>query len=469
MEKIEDKGIITRIYDWFKNLTIKSLLTGILLTFIIIVILMSVSFIPGIISRVSSSLSAALYSVFVPAEDATMTADKKIVSSGEDFTISFKRGDTAIDGLFTISYSCDNNATFLSVESNGLKKVDCDTKYYLLENETAITLRPSTNEEVVRLNIEGAFENNTTQKLETVGAVRMTIKNESVSPVVVPVTPPKATTTPIINNPVVVNPPFVPSQPAPVQPVYYGKPDLATRILQVGLLANNNSTMLISNQTQFNYSDMVGVKFEVRNDGDANTGSWYFTASLPSASTPNYTSPIQRSLRPGDSIIFTLGFGSLKNQSNSLITINVDPQNTVYEGVEYNNIVTQAITNIGYKNNYYYNNNYNYNNYNNGYYDVYGNWINYNNNNYYYNNNDLTVSCYAEPDDPETGDRVRWYAEADGGDGDYNYEWTGTNSLDSSSQNPSKTYSSRGWKYATVTVTDSDDYEVSQTCSVYVD
>jgi len=462
MEKIEDKGIFERVYDWFKNLTVKGLLTGILLTFIIIIILMSVSFIPGILSRASSSLSAALYSIFVPAENATMTADKNIVSSGEDFTISFKRGDTAIDGLFTISYVCNTNVSFLSVEAKGLKKVDCDTKYYLLENENSITLRPSSNESVVRLNIEGAFENNTTQKIETIGVVRMTIKNDAVGTVVTPVIPPKATTT---QN---TNPPFIPSQPAPVQPTYYGKPDLATRILQVGLLANNNSTVLISNQTQFNYSDMVGIKFEVRNDGDTNTGSWYFTASLPSASTPNYTSPMQISLKPGDSIIFTLGFGSLKNLSNSLITINADPQNAVYESVEYNNIVTQAITNIGYNSNYY-NNNYNYNNYNNGYYDVYGNWINYNNYNNNYYNNDLTVSCYAEPEDPETGDRVRWYADADGGDGDYDYEWTGTNSLDSSSQNPSKTYSSHGWKYATVTVTDGDDNEVSETCSVYVD
>lgn len=462
MEKIEDKGIFERVYDWFKNLTVKGLLTGILLTFIIIIILMSVSFIPGILSRASSSLSAALYSIFVPAENATMKADKNIVSSGEDFTISFKRGDTAIDGLFTISYICNTNVSFLSVEAKGLKKVDCDTKYYLLENENSITLRPSSNESVVRLNIEGAFENNTTQKTETIGVVRITIKNDSAGTVVAPITPPKATTTQNTNSP------FIPSQPAPIKPAYYGKPDLATRILQVGLLAKNNSSVLISNQTQFNYSDIVGIKFEVRNDGDTNTGSWYFTASLPSASTPNYTSPMQISLKPGDSIIFTLGFGSLKNLSNSLITINADPQNTVYESVEYNNIVTQAITNIGYNNNYY-NNNYNYNNYNNGYYDVYGNWINYNNYNNNYYNNDLTVSCYAEPDDPETGDRVRWYADADGGDGDYDYDWTGTNNLDSSSQNPSKTYSSRGWKYATVTVTDGDDNEVSETCSVYVD
>ena len=97
--------------------------------------------------------------------------------------------------------------------------------------------------------------------METIGVVRMTIKNDAVGTVVTPVIPPKDTNI-NINNPV------TPSQPAPAKPIYYGKPDLATRILQVGLLANNNSTTLISNQTQFNYSDVVGIKFEVRNDGD---------------------------------------------------------------------------------------------------------------------------------------------------------------------------------------------------------
>ena len=125
----------------------------------------------------------------------------------------------------------------------------------------------------------------------------------------------------------------------------------------------------------------------------------------------------------------------------------MDPQNSVRENIEYNNIVTTTITNLGYNNNYY-----NYNGYNN-----------------YYGYNNLRVTCYGEPSDPSTGDRVRWYVDVFGGDGDYNYDWTGTNNLNSSSKNPSKTYSTRGTKKATVTVTDGDDNEATDTCSVYVD
>lgn len=476
MEKTEEKGIINRVSVWFRNLTVKGLLGAILVAFVVIIILMSVSYLPSILSRVSSSLSAALYSVFVPADNATVTTDKKIINTGEDFNITFKKGD-ALDGIYTISYSCDSNTEILSVEASGLKKVDCGTPYYLLNNETSIKLRPNTKDTIARLVIDGAFENNDTQKIESVGTIRVTVKNEAAGVIVNPsITTPANTVAPVTK-------PVTPAYIAPaVQPTYYGKPDLAVRTLQVGILSNNN---IVTNQTQFSYGDMVGIKFEVRNDGDANTGFWSFTAVLPSISTPAHTSPTQISLKPGESIIFTLGFSGISNQYTNLITINVDPQNSVAESIEYNNILTSTITNTSYNSNYYNNNNSNNGCYINGVYTYncnngcYVNGMftyncnnNYNNGwdyNYNYNNyNDLRVSCYTNTTNPEEGDKVKWYANVSGGDGDYNYEWTGTDDLDSSSKNPSITYDNHGWKYATVTV-ESDGYSVSQTCSVYVD
>lgn len=480
MENTKNKGIFVRIYDWFKNLTVKGLLGAILVAFIIIIILLSLSHLPGIMSRISSSLSAALYSVFVPAQNASVTADKKIISSGEDFTVTFKNGDTTGNGLYTLSYACDIQADLTAVENAGLKKINCDTPYYLLGSTNSLRIRANTSSEVVRLVLTGAWENSADQKVETVGVIRVTITNNTTGLI-----PEAQTSTTTINSSS-----QVPTTPTYNTPTYYGKPDLATRILQVGLLSNGAN--LISSQTQFTYSDTVGIRFEVRNDGDANTGPWNFTAVLPSLSTPTYNSNTQVSLRPGESIVFTLGFSNLTNQDTSLITINVDPQNIVQESVEYNNIVTSTITNMSAGSNHYYNGNYNNNNYNtgcyingvftyncynnynynyntynnNGYYDSYGNWHSYYN---YYNYNNLNITCYADPNNPNTDERVHWSAEVYGGDGDYEYDWTGTNSLNSSSENPSKTYSSSGWKYATVTVTDGDNNEASATCSVYVD
>ena len=472
MENKEEKGIIKRIQDWFNGLTVRGLLSAILIAFIIIIILLSASYLPRIMSRISSSFSAALYSIFIPVENATMSVDKKIVSSGEDFSINFKKGETiTADGLFTISYTCNDNAELFSVESAGLKKIDCDTPYYLLENDRSIKIRTLTADSVVRLVIQGSFENNDTQKTEAVGVARVTVKNEAFGTIIddflTPVDNTNTTTTNSSNTPT-----YNPSASAYA---YYGQADLAVRILQIGLMSNG--TNLITNQSQFSYQDMIGIRFEVRNDGDSATGAWNFTAVLPSNSTPTYNSNTQVSLRPGESIVFTLGFSNLSNQRTGTININVDPQNMVSESVEYNNLASQTITNLSYGNSNYYNNySNNYNNYNqgcyvNGYftyncYGIYNNgWNNYN----YYNYNDLQVSCYADPSNPSEDERVRWYVEVDGGDGDYSYDWTGTNGLDSSSRIPSKTYTSSGYKYATVTVTDGDDYEASATCSVYVD
>ncbi|MEI6190973.1 MAG: hypothetical protein WCP24_01220 [bacterium] len=449
MEKIENKGIIDRVYNWFKNLTVKGLLGAIFIAFVIIIILTSLSFLPRIMSGISSSLSAALYSVFVPAESATITADKIIINSGEDFTINFKKGDTSISGLFAVSYACSSNADLVSVETNGLKKITCDTPYYLLDNDNSIKIRASTADSVSRLVIIGSFENNDTQKSENIGTVRVTIKNPSAGSIT-----PSNSNKPVSNTPdptvTPVNPVSTPTQ------TYYGKPDLAIRLLQVGLLNSFNNQ--IANQTQFSYSDMVGIKFEVRNDGDTNTGLWSFTATLPSASTPVYNSSTQISLKPGESIIFTLGFTNLTNIYSNTITISAHPLKQIAESNEYNNVIISTITNYSYNSN-------NYNNLN-GYYDSYGNFVSYNNN-YNNNNGTLGVTCYGSPSNLRTGDRVYWYANAFGGNGSYHYTWTGSEGLNSTSNNPSKTYNSIGQKQAMVTV-ESNGFYVSHTCSVNV-
>jgi hypothetical protein len=82
------------------------------------------------------------------------------------------------------------------------------------------------------------------------------------------------------------------------------------------------------------------------------------------------------------------------------------------------------------------------------------------------NNDDLEVSCSANYDEVETGDSVRFTAEADGGNGSYKYSWSGTNSLSGSSRTVTKYYSTEGQKSARVKVT--SDGEISYaTC--YVD
>ncbi len=83
-------------------------------------------------------------------------------------------------------------------------------------------------------------------------------------------------------------------------------------------------------------------------------------------------------------------------------------------------------------------------------------------------NDDLTVSCYANPTNVQVGSQMNWYAQVRGGNGDYRYSWTGTDGLNSSSRSPAMTYYTVGNKTATVVVRDGDGQRVSRTCNIYV-
>jgi len=63
---------------------------------------------------------------------------------------------------------------------------------------------------------------------------------------------------------------------------------------------------------------------------------------------------------------------------------------------------------------------------------------------------------------------MNWYADVPGGDGDYDYDWSGTDGLNSSSRSPYMTYDSAGSKSAKVTVRDGDGNRESDTCYVNV-
>ena len=88
--------------------------------------------------------------------------------------------------------------------------------------------------------------------------------------------------------------------------------------------------------------DIIGVEFDIANVGGIATGSWYFSASLPTAgSVYPYHSPTQISLPPGEHIVSVLRFSP--NMRPGTVTITADPSNIVREANETNNTVSQNI------------------------------------------------------------------------------------------------------------------------------
>lgn len=80
--------------------------------------------------------------------------------------------------------------------------------------------------------------------------------------------------------------------------------------------------------------------------------------------------------------------------------------------------------------------------------------------------------CYAEDTRVDEGEDVTWIAEAWGGSGDYDYEWSGTgNDIDGEDGRRVRVdYDSPGWKRAEVEITDDDGNRITRSCgTVLVD
>ncbi|MES2223606.1 MAG: CARDB domain-containing protein [Patescibacteria group bacterium] len=111
------------------------------------------------------------------------------------------------------------------------------------------------------------------------------------------------------------------------------RPDLTVRIIDVGTMGNNNQ-FYYSNS--LNSNDKIAVKFEIQNIGGSNSGSFRFTADLPTSDNNTFESSNQSSLAPGETRQYTLGFDNPDTGTNT-ITIDVDSDNDIRENNENNN------------------------------------------------------------------------------------------------------------------------------------
>lgn len=91
-----------------------------------------------------------------------------------------------------------------------------------------------------------------------------------------------------------------------------------------------------------NPSEISAVKFDIANRGGSSTGTWYFTAHLPTNGVYSYQSPAQMPLTPGSHIENILRFRPV-NPAGGSVNIVVDPQNVVSESNEGNNVASQWV------------------------------------------------------------------------------------------------------------------------------
>ena len=93
---------------------------------------------------------------------------------------------------------------------------------------------------------------------------------------------------------------------------------------------------------------MAAVQFDIANVGGSPTGTWTFTAQLPTLSGYTYNSPAQISLAPGDHIVNTLRF---TQAAQGIIQVIADPTNVISEVNEMNNTASESMS-VYYNNTY---------------------------------------------------------------------------------------------------------------------
>jgi len=124
------------------------------------------------------------------------------------------------------------------------------------------------------------------------GGEREVDENNEDDTVEVPVVAPTTSTKPAKTTPSAQQPTYTytPASAPAVQ--LYGFPDLAVRILSV-----------------VPQGSRYAMHFEITNVGTNTAGAgWMFTARLPLKPEYNFTSGPQQALRPGDKVVYTLGF-----------------------------------------------------------------------------------------------------------------------------------------------------------------
>lgn len=396
----------------------------------VLIVWFVVKVVPKIFSSFRNGIATTLDTVFVPNEDISSILDKKTISSGETFTLSFEGNSD--NKLYTFNFPCTDGVSF-SIVGEPKTSIECGKDFYLLNktNEVSIT-GFSINKRIAVVPIKIGLQNEDSQKIDPVSNFNLTITNSNFSaPIDDTKTEEKTDSNTNYTGTSYIN-------------TYVGKADLSVKITDTGII--NKNTLQFTKTSVISSTDRVGVKFEVQNIGDKISGVWNFSATLPSLTSPTYQSNSQISLKPGDKIEFTLGFDNPTTYGTNNVTINIDPSNYISEILESNNTASVSIyTNYNY---YDYNNNYNYNNYNQNY----GN---------------LTASCYSIPSNPNIGENVTWYATVNGGSGTYSYYWSGTENLAGSSQSVSRIYYSGGQKNASVIIT-SGGYSITRGCTTNI-
>ncbi len=133
---------------------------------------------------------------------------------------------------------------------------------------------------------------------------------------------------------------------ATTTPTLSGLPDLVVTINVIGYLATTSAESFVASTTVPS-GGRPAVNFTIRNAGSNVSGSWRWSASIPTQTSYIYMSQPQQSLAPGDSIDYTLGFDQANPGANQPVSISANFDRAVSESNTNNNNASATFLIIG--------------------------------------------------------------------------------------------------------------------------
>lgn len=305
----------------FKSVAIKTLaIIGFIVTLVLIVFLgvKGLSKLPGAFSSLASIVESIQN--YRPVEEITLTPEKTVVNSGEQFQITWT--DVQEDGEYTFSYECTDGITLqVRRDNNEMVTINCTDE--LTVDSTVLGLFLSITSGEMRfvevplylsfINADADLALDTEAKVAVVNAQIPTEEEEEK-----PVPPKEETPKPTTPKPATPRPTPVPQ---PVYTIVYpesnpnGFVDLKVTILGTGILDGNT----FINTGAFDEDKRNALRFDIKNVGTKTSGEWTFKTILPGGEV--YESKDQRPLKPSERVEFTLGFTAEQDDDDELVRL----------------------------------------------------------------------------------------------------------------------------------------------------
>lgn len=273
-----------------------------------------------------SSLASLMESVSAPGRELNISVNRTIVNVDDSVTVSWEK--TGVSGVYGFSYSCANGVAGSMIMSGGSTAlIACDSWVALPSTVTSAEfVFSSTQSRFADIKLAVRFTPENGGKTGITESIGVTLVNESVSEGGIVVTPEPAA--PATTTPATPEPKPATTTPAiPVSPVSNPNGYTDLKISYVGVGDYNAATRTFTPKSSLENDGRRALRFEVVNIGTKTSGTWSYSATLPTEKGETYRADTQSSLLPGERSIVTVLFDPREKTGNATVRAEVSGGN----------------------------------------------------------------------------------------------------------------------------------------------